>query len=44
VGDLIWAFRRGLVIEQMVVDGASNSERQRALLVDVLAEHVERSA
>ena len=44
VGDLIWAFLRGLVMERMVVDGAYDSARQRALLVDVLTGHVERSA
>jgi hypothetical protein len=44
VGDLSWAFLRGLVMEWMVVDGAFDPERQRALLVDVLTGYVERSA
>lgn len=44
VGDLIWAFLRGMVMEQMVVDGAFDSERQRALLVDVLTSYVECAA
>lgn len=44
VGELIWAFLRGLVIERMVVDGSFDSERQRALLADVLTSYVERAA
>ena len=43
VGDLIWAFLRGLAIEQMVAGGALDSERQRSLLVEVVTDHIERS-
>jgi AcrR family transcriptional regulator len=44
LGDLIWAFLRGLVMERMVVEGPIDSERQRSLLIDVIADHIERAA
>jgi len=44
LGDLIWAFLRGLVMERMVVEGPFDSERRRSLLIDVIADHVERAA
>ena len=43
VGELIWAFLRGLIMERMVVDGAFDSKQQRALLVDILTGHLERA-
>jgi TetR/AcrR family transcriptional regulator, regulator of cefoperazone and chloramphenicol sensitivity len=43
VGDLVWAFLRGLAIEQMVAEGALDSERQRSLLVDIVTGHIERT-
>ncbi len=44
VGDLIWAFLRGLAMERMVAEGALDSVRQLALLVDVVSEHIDRVA
>ncbi len=44
LGNLLWAVLRGLVMEQMMVEGTVNSARQRAMMVDVLAAYVEAAS
>lgn len=41
IGDLLWATLRGLVLSQMVVDQPTESNRERAALVELLIAHLE---